>query len=195
MNEDWKTRQTLLQRASDPEDHDAWEEFVGYYKNFIQMILYKMNLSASQQDDLTQDILIKLWKKLESYSAEKAAFRTWLSAVIRNTVLKFYEASGRRIVREDKSFLEFLEHSSESDVERLIEDEWKSYLTKVALQNIKGIFSGKAVDAFEMTLEEVPVEEICQKLDLKKESLYVLRNRVKSRFIEEVRHLSKELQF
>ena len=60
---------------------------------------------------------------------------------------------------------------------------------------MKAIFSGKAVQAFEMTLEELPVDQICQELDLKKESLYVLRNRVKSRFIEEVRHLSRELQF
>lgn len=194
MNEDWQTRQTLLQRAQDPEDHQAWEEFVHYYRNFILMIIRKMNLSYSQQEDLTQEILLKLWKKLEHYNREKAGFRTWLSAVIRNTVLKFYESSGRRQVREDKS-INFLDEGSETDLEIWVEEEWKSYLIKVALDNIKKIFSGKAVEAFEMTLEEVPVEEICKKLELKKESLYVLRNRVKSRFIEELRHLSSELQF
>ncbi|MCH2209401.1 MAG: sigma-70 family RNA polymerase sigma factor [Lentisphaerales bacterium] len=195
MNEDWKTRQTLLQRAKDPEDHQAWEEFVHYYRNFILMIMRKMNLSQSEQEDITQEILLKLWKKLESYNQQKAGFRTWLSAVIRNTVLKFYESSGRRLVRENKSFINFLEGDSESELETLIEEEWKSYLTKVALENIRKIFSGKAVQAFEMTLEEIPVEQICEELELKKESLYVLRNRVKSRFVEELRFLASELQF
>jgi RNA polymerase sigma factor (sigma-70 family) len=195
LSEEWQTRQTLLQRAKDPDDHQAWDEFVRYYKDFIVMIMRKMNLSSAEQDDLTQEILVKLWKKLSTYSSEKAAFRTWLSAVIRNTILKFYEADGRRRIREDKGFLEFLSTSSEPDIEKAIEEDWKSYLTHVALENMKKIFSGKAVEAFEMTLEEVSVDDICQKLDLKKESLYVLRNRVKSRFIEEVRHLSQELQF
>ena len=140
MNEDWKTRQTLLQRAKDPEDHQAWEEFVHYYRNFILMIMRKMNLSQSEQEDITQEILLKLWKKLESYNQQKAGFRTWLSAVIRNTVLKFYESSGRRLVRENKSFINFLEGDSESELETLIEEEWKSYLTKVALENIRKIF-------------------------------------------------------
>lgn len=159
------------------------------------MIMNKMNLSETEREDLTQEVLLKLWKKLSVYSSEKAGFRTWLSAVIRNTILKFYEADSRRRVREDKSFLHFLSSSSEPDIESAIEEEWKSYLTSVALENMKTIFSGKAIEAFEMTLEEINVDEICQKLDLKKESLYVLRNRVKTRFIEEVRHLSKELQF
>ena len=63
------------------------------------------------------------------------------------------------------------------------------------MENIQKIFSGKAVEAFRMTLQEVPADEICQKLDIQKDSLYTLRNRVKLRFVEEVRHLSRELQF
>lgn len=195
MKDDWKTRQTLLQRARNVDDDQAWEEFVAYYKNFIIMVMHKMNLPVSQQEDLAQEILLKLWRNLKNYSSEKAGFRTWLSGVIRNSVLKFYEANGRRQAREDKGGLIILDNTSQADLDVLIYEEWRSYLTGMALDNIKKIFSGKAFEALEMTLEEVSVDEICRKLDLKKESLYVLRNRVKSRFIEELRYLSRELQF
>ncbi len=200
MNNEWVTRQTLIQRARNQDDQNAWEEFVTYYGDFIVMILCKMNLSQSEQDDLTQEVLLKLWKNLEVYSAEKAGFRTWLAAVIRKTILKFFEADSRRRVREDKAarvqeFTDFLSSKTDPELEEVFEREWKGYITTKAMENLKGIFSGKAIEAFEMTMEEVPVDEICKKLEIKKESLYVLRNRVKSRFIEEVRHLTRELQF
>ncbi|NQZ59920.1 MAG: sigma-70 family RNA polymerase sigma factor [Lentisphaeraceae bacterium] len=200
MSNEWRTRQTLLQRARNKEDHLAWKEFVDYYQNFILMITCKMNLSASEQEDLVQDVLLKLWKNLAVYSSEKASFRTWLGTVVRNTILSSYRAQSRRRATEEKAlaekeFLNILQSGSAPEVESLIDDEWKAYITNMALDNMSKIFSGKAVEAFKMTLAETPVNEICQKLELKQNSIYVLRNRVKSRFIEEVRHLSKELQF
>ena len=200
MSSKWLTRQTLLQRAKNQDDHQAWQEFVDYYENFIRMITSKMNLSSAEQDDLVQEVLIKLWKKLSEYNTAKAGFRTWLGSVVRHTVVNYYKADSRRRAREEKacaqeSFLALLHNASEPEVESLIEDEWKTYISTLALDNMRQIFSGKAVEAFEMTLDEIPAEEICLKLELKKDSLYVLRNRVKSRFIEEIRHLSKHLQF
>lgn len=196
MQDDWLTKQTLLKRAQNPDDQGAWEEFVEYYHSFIQMITRKMNLAEAEQQDLTQEVLVKLWQSLKVYSPEKARFRTWLSGVIRNTVLMYYRTNSRRLQKEDKAqFLNALQNEDESELETLIEKEWKSYITSLALQNIQKIFSGKAIEAFRMTLQEVPTKEICQKLDLQKDSLYTLRNRVKLRFVEEVRHLSRELEF
>jgi len=40
--EDWNTRKSLLLRASNPNDHEAFEEFVYYYKNFINMVFSKL---------------------------------------------------------------------------------------------------------------------------------------------------------
>ncbi|MCH2204960.1 MAG: RNA polymerase sigma factor [Lentisphaerales bacterium] len=196
MNNEWHTKQTLLQRAKNQDDQQAWQEFVEYYRSFILMITRKMNLAENEQQDLTQEVLLKLWQSLEGYSAEKAKFRTWLAGVIRNTVLMFYKSDGRRRKREEKAgFYQFLEEGDETELESVIETEWKTHITSLAMENIQKIFSGKAVEAFRMTLQEVPADEICQKLDIQKDSLYTLRNRVKLRFVEEVRHLSRELQF
>ena len=196
MSDNWHTKQTLLQRAKNPDDQLAWAEFVDYYRSFILMITRKMSLNENEQQDLTQEVLLKLWHSLKDYTPEKAKFRTWLAAVIRNTVLMFYKSDGRRRKREEKAgFYQFLEEGDETELESMFETEWKSHITSLAMNNIQKIFSGKAVEAFRMTLQEVPADEICAKLDIQKDSLYTLRNRVKLRFVEEVRHLSRELQF
>ena len=61
----------------------------------------------------------------------------------------------------------------------LFEREWEIHLTNMALDNIEPLFSGKAVDAFRLTLQGKSVEEIANELELKENSVYRLKNRVK----------------
>ena len=92
VNDKYITRQTLLVRARDPENGDAWEEFIKFYKPFICQILHKMNININDFDDLVQEVLLKLWKGLGKYDNDKAKFRTWLSYVTRNTVISFFRS-------------------------------------------------------------------------------------------------------
>ena len=64
MTDAWITRQTLLAKAKDPHDEGAWREFVDYYHPFIHVVLAQMQVSANDRDDVTQTILIKLWRQL-----------------------------------------------------------------------------------------------------------------------------------
>ncbi len=84
MSNQWVTRQTLLQRAQNPDDEGAWEDFVFYYRDFIQVIIYKLKFSGKDTDDLTQVILLNLWKDLKTYDKNNASFRNWLGRVINN---------------------------------------------------------------------------------------------------------------
>ena len=66
MSEEWKTRQSLLIRAKDPTDEEAWAEFVKYYEKFIFHLLHRLNINADDFNDLVQEVLIKLWKSLKN---------------------------------------------------------------------------------------------------------------------------------
>jgi RNA polymerase sigma-70 factor (ECF subfamily) len=195
MSNDWVTRQTLLQRAKNPDDHQAWDEFTSYYRNFIQTLIYKMRFQGSDTEDLTQIILLNLWKTLASYDKEKASFRNWMGAVIRNTTFNYYRKKSNIAKREKEGVAEFLEAMPESDLDDLIEREWKTYISELALKKMRELFSGKAIEVFELSLKGMPSEEIGEKLELKKDSVYVLKNRVKKKFMEEVRALVKELEY
>jgi RNA polymerase sigma-70 factor (ECF subfamily) len=200
MSDEWKTSQTLLQRAKDPSDQQAWEDFVFYYEKFIFHILHKMNSSSADFDDLVQDILLKLWRNIGQYDREKARFRTWLGVTIKNTVLNYLGSKASRqkqqqiSVDEQDSVID-LQVVSQPELEQVIEDEWKRYVSGLAMKNIQKIFSGKAIDVFELSLDGKTNDQIAESCELSIASVYTLKNRVKSRFVKEIKALMEELEF
>jgi len=199
-NEKYITRQTLLMRAQDPDDGDAWEEFIHFYKPFIFQILHRMKINVNDFDDLVQDILLKLWKGLPKYDKQKAKFRTWLSCVTRNTVISFFRTKSSRpdLLGVEDHVLEdaaFLNSYSSAELEKLFEDEWRAYLCNMALENIKKLFTGNAVEAFILSQKGMKPQEIAEKLNLTKESVSVLTCRVRSKFSSELKKLVNNLEF
>jgi len=197
MEENWNTQQTLIQRAQNPDDHSAWDDFVSYYKTFIKMVLNKSRISLDEADDLVQDILLKVWKSLPNYEyrKEKAKFRTWLSTVIRNTVInhlaKIKRKGGDKLELDESRIMSV----TESEIENVIKDEWVNYLTLVAMEKVKEVFSGQAIDVFKLSLKGRSAKEISAKLDLTEDSVFVLRSRIKSRLKKEVERLRQEIEF
>ena len=195
MAKDYTTRQTLLMRARNQQDNDAWEEFISVYKHFICHVLQQMKMSVVEIDDLSQEVLIKLWKKLSLYDPQKARFRSWLSSVIRNIVIDYIRANTSRSQREDKKLSDSAaETSSEPEIILMIEQEWKAHISEMALNNIKKLFSDKAFQVFKLSLQDKTVDEICQQVDIKKDSVKVLKSRVRARYLEELKRLIREFE-
>ena len=197
-DERYLTRQTLLMRAKDPSDGQAWEEFVTFYKAFIYQILHKMNISYNDLDDLVQDVLIKLWKGLEKYDREKSKFRTWLSHVTRNTVTSYFRSQNIRPNLDNSDDIEatnVLDSYSDSDLEKIFEDEWRAYLCSLALEKVNKLFTGQAVEAFKLSQKGKGPAEVAEELGLSKESVPVLTSRVRKRFTYELKTLVLNLEF
>jgi len=57
------------------------------------------------------------------------------------------------------------------------------------------MFSGNAIEVFLLSLEGETSENISTQLGLSKESVYVLKHRVKKRFTEEVILLRREMEY
>ncbi|VGO15650.1 ECF RNA polymerase sigma factor SigE [Pontiella desulfatans] len=200
MGNEWQTRQTLLMRAKNQDDDAAWEEFVKYYHDFIVMVLRQMNLYSGDFDDLTQDILIKIWKNLPAYiyDEDRSRFRTWLSRLIRNQVLNHIRATQRRNRKHTEALedetAESLSVITEPDVEKIIEKEWMVYITRLALKNISSLFSERAIEAFSMSIDGKSTAQIAEHLGVKPNSVVKLRNRIKERLVKEIRFLREELE-
>ena len=199
MSEDWITRQTLLMRVKNQDDEQAWDEFVSYYRTFIKVILKYLNVSENDVEDLTQDILLKIWKAFSKldYNAEKARFRTWMNTVIRNAVIDFHRARNRKIKTIDNK--EEIKTDSfplgKDEFTRIIDKEWRAHITNLALENIRPEFNGNAMDVFNMCLDGVTTKIIAEKLDLAEASVYKLRKRVEDKLVKEIKRLKTELEF
>ena len=192
--EQWKTRQTLINRARDPNDSQAWEEFTDYYKGFIRMVLMQLQAPQDDLEDLSQTILLKLWQNLSTVELgrDHARFRTWLGTVIRNTVYTHFSQAASRKRREASAAVP---NDVPADIEEIIESEWRNHIITLVIERLNASFSGKAMDVFTMTLDGKSVDDIASALELTKDSVYVLRNRVQSRFRKEARQLRSYLEF
>ena len=196
MNERFNTRPSLLLRASNQDDHKAFDEFVGYYRGFIEMVLVKMNVNIDDRKDLEQDLLLKLWKDLSKFDVnhERSNFRGWLSRVIKNVVLAFLNKNKRSSTAIDELSLLSVK-SSDNELKEMIDAEWKAHIIKLAVDKVRTHFDGSAFKIFTLTLDGRSTEEIATELKLKENSVYVLRARVKSKFQHEIRNLRSLLEF
>lgn len=199
MSDEWLTRKTLLCRALNPDDHDAWEEFVSFYEKFIYSILYRMNIHPNEFDDLVQEILVHLWDKLNRYDSNKGKFRTWLSTVVRNLVFSYLDSNQRRYNRRsrlegDPQAIEAFHPVSSSDFERMVEKEWKLHLSNLALERLGKKFTGNAIEVFSLSLQGISNQEISERLGITKNSVKSLKTRVRSKFIDEMEWLIRNLE-
>ncbi len=197
MKKEWNTRQSLIMRAKDPTDEEAWADFVGYYERFIFYLLHRMNIKSDDLDDLAQMILVKLWKYIGSYEKQaNTKFRTWLGLVVRNIVYTYYQTEQRRknVIVSNVEIDEETIAEEGSDLEKTIVKEWEIYMTNFALERMRGNFSETAVKVFEMSLSGTPAKEIAASLNISVDSVYTLKNRAKTHLIEEIRAIKQKVE-
>lgn len=200
MNNEWLTRQTLLVRAQKQDDALAWEEFVNYYESFIAVVLRKMGMKAEHREDMAQEILLKIWKGLPNFEIDssRARFRTWLSTVIRNTAITYFNQQKNHDFKNSDIDLsdEKYEHllARDDDMDKIVQKEWEKHICNLAMAKIKPLFSPRAMEVFDMFLHEKSIEEISAAVGIKENSVYKLKNRVRARLKEEVHNLCRELE-
>ncbi len=194
-----RTRVSLLQRAREEKSDLAWEELLGFYEPFIGKVLGSMGFRGPDLDDARQQVSLKLWKGLKTYDRdpERARFRTWFARLIRNTALniirsKRREPCGPSIDDETTGQSQML--SDDPEIEARVEQEWQVYLVDLAMERAREMFSGHAVEVFTLSLAGIPVEEIAEKLNIKVNTVYILKHRVKAVLLKEIQQLKQDLE-
>ena len=195
--ETYATRYSLINRIKATNDEKAWEEFTEHYKPFIFFLLQKMRIEISEQDDLFQEILIHLFKKLDHYIEQKGKFRSWLGVVIKNTSINYINKHNNANTKKEKLFEVLKEVNSYETpkLESIIQQEWQNYTLETALKRLEGIFDSNIIECFKMTMADKSADEIAEKLNIQVASVYVLRNRIKKRLVDEMKKISQDLEF
>jgi len=199
MSESQQTRLTLIQRVSAPErDDNCWEDFVASYRPYIYAIILKFNLNYELTEDLFQDVLIGLWKDLPKfeYRPNKCRFRTWLSVVCRNVVLTYLKSKAGRKSSQEVNFDEIcdsLNSFTDSEIEKISEDEWKLFIAEKAMDNLKNQLSDKLINIFNSSVDGKSDLELAKEYETSEASIRVYRHRVKNALLKEIIRLNKEL--
>lgn len=68
----------------------AWEDIVRLHNRRIYNLCYRFTNSPDSAEDLTQEVFIRVYRTLASYSIEKGAFTTWLTTLARNLLVDHF---------------------------------------------------------------------------------------------------------
>lgn len=86
--------QKLVERCLQGDD-SAWELVVTSYGKRIYNLSYRYTNRRDDAEDLTQNILIRVYQNLRSYRSEAGSFQNWILRVARNLIIDHYRQARR----------------------------------------------------------------------------------------------------
>lgn len=75
---------TLVEAVASTRDKDAFAVLFTRYAGRVQLFLVRGGLASAAADDLTQDILLEVWRRAERYDPARASVATWIFTIARS---------------------------------------------------------------------------------------------------------------
>ena len=186
------TRASLLVRLRDPQDEDAWRQFVERYAPLVYGYLRRQGLQDADVADLSQDVfgaVAGAVGRLE-YDPRRGAFRNWLFTVVRRKLSDWRSAPGNRVRGSgDTDARELLEqYPAPEGAEAEWEAEWQRRLFAWACEQVRRDVTEATWQAFWRTaIEGQPGKQVAATLGLSVAAVYHARGRVTARLKELIR--------
>jgi RNA polymerase sigma-70 factor (ECF subfamily) len=146
------THASLLARLAGGSDTQAWREFDERYRELLWRFARSRGLQPADADDVAQDVLHALTKRLPKfeYDPAKGRFRDYLKTSAARAVWKklaelsgVAKAAGGEEPTPDVAVID-------DAVDRSWEAEWRQYHMRLAMSRIRSEFNAQDVAAFEM---------------------------------------------
>lgn len=87
-------------------DPNAFQDFYDHFAGRIKSFLLGKGMQEAIAEELTQEIMLIVWRRAESYKPEKAAPSTWLFTIARNRRTDYLRGNSRIEVELDDEMLE-----------------------------------------------------------------------------------------
>ncbi|MFZ4396238.1 MAG: RNA polymerase sigma factor [Kiritimatiellia bacterium] len=191
------TRITLIQRLRVQQDAHSWQEFVSHYQGYIHRLARRMGLSHHDAEETVQDVCLKAWKALPTFSYDpgKGRFRGWLWQVTANEVRGRWRNRQREVplVQTEEDAINRLPDPTETEAEKWAEEEWRAHVAGVAWHNVCNEFEERTRQVFEKLSKGTTPETVATELGLASSSVYVYKKRVQDRLKQEIRRLNEVL--
>ena len=103
------TRQSLLSRLKDWDNHESWQDFFDTYWRLIYGLAVKSGLSNTEAEDVVQEVLLAVAKEMPDfkYDPARGSFKGWLDVHHPRQLNEWaglfkvnFVFTGREIVRE-----------------------------------------------------------------------------------------------
>lgn len=86
--------QKLVERCLEGDDA-AWERIVSMYAKRIYNLSYRYTGRKEDAEDLTQEIMIRVYQNLNTFRSDAGSFQNWILRVGRNLIIDHYRQTRR----------------------------------------------------------------------------------------------------
>jgi RNA polymerase sigma-70 factor (ECF subfamily) len=117
LDTDEQAERRLLLRAAQSGDKAAFEKLLAPYLPKLYNLAYHLVQHRDDAEDAVQDTAIKAFRSLKGFR-EEADLGTWLSRILRNTILDEVKRAVRRHEEATETLPEKAEHITEPGMER-----------------------------------------------------------------------------
>jgi RNA polymerase sigma-70 factor (ECF subfamily) len=179
------TSLTLLDRLRQPNQPQAWEQFVRLYTPMLLVWAKRQRLQDADATDLVQDVLLKLIGLLPTYErGDGQSFRGWLFRVTANQCRDFHR---RHVTRGLPTSDGLSGISDRTPVSEMEEAEYRQLLIRRGLELVRPDFSDTTWAAFSgLMLDNRPAPELAAKLGITQNAVFLARHRVLTRLRQEL---------
>ena len=183
-----------MYRLRDRDDDDAWKQFIDLYGQTIFQFVRSRGLQDADAADLVQEVFRRVGNSVGrlEYEKQKGGFRAWLFTITRNCLNTFFVKQKRVVPSLNDSNVAGLGQMPDKhdDLNESWEQEFQRQIMAQAIQTLRPLTEPRTWSAFSMTaIENRPVDEVCQTLDMSRGAIYVARSRVTKKLRDEVQKL------
>jgi RNA polymerase sigma factor (sigma-70 family) len=185
---------TLLTRLRQhPTDQAAWDVFVERYGRHIYRWCRKWQLQDADAEDVTQDILVKLARKLRSFAYDPSrSFRGWLKTLAHHAWRDFVDSPRRtRDAASEKRGWELMQTlEAREDLIQKLHEAFDHELLEAAKVRVRLRVAPHTWEAFRLVaLEARPAAEVAVTVRMQVAMVYVARSKVQKMLQEEIQKL------
>jgi RNA polymerase sigma factor (sigma-70 family) len=199
---DSPTSLTLLRLLCAPDrDEQAWHGFCHRYQPLIDRWSRRWLKQTADVEDVTQNVLGRVFTKIHTYAPDRGGFRGWLKTVVENAVKDVLRGQRRRPGDRgsgNSDIAEMLQAVEQPETIDVLVQDLDSSLTRdldAVLAKVEKEVEPATMRAFRLTtLEGRPIADVAAELGKSYAAVCMAINRVKKKLRLEGARLNKQVE-
>jgi len=203
-----RTRQSLLSRLRNLDDHASWRTFFDIYWRLIYDVARHSGLDDAAAQEVVQDTVIGVARAMPAfrYDSDKGTFRQWLLRVTRRRIIDQFRRIYRQPVHAELTQDELTQDEEEDDeasaaqvadysggqFECAWREEWERTVFKLAVAQVQREVNPKHFQVFDFcVLKDMTVSRVAETLGLNTAQVYLAKHRVAQAVKRAVRRIAE----